>query len=404
VKGGVWFSLMDKVYTPRNLRAAFTRVKANAGSAGVDRVSVGQFEDHLEENLERLHSELRDSIYQPQPVKRTYIPKAGGKEKRPLGIPTVRDRVVQTALRNVLEPIFERDFSARSYGFRPNRGCKEALREVEKLLDEGFMWVVDADLKGYFDTIPHERLMTLVRQKIADGRVLKLIQDYLDQKVMEDGASWTPETGTPQGAVISPLLANLYLDPLDHQMAEAGFRMVRYADDFVILCQSESEAKVAMEAVRDWTLRTGLTLHPTKSRLVDVLSSDGFDFLGYHFQVSKRHPPKVMRWPRKKSMDKMKDQVRGQTSRTNGWSMKEIVERLNSSLRGFFEYFKHSYYTTFPAIDSWVRMRLRSILRKRTHRKGRGRGADHQRWPNAYFRELGLLSMSDAHALLLQSS
>jgi RNA-directed DNA polymerase len=403
VKGGKWFSLMDKVYAPRNLAAAFAQVKRNKGSAGVDHVNIAEFEAHLEENLERLHEQLRTGTYRPQPVKRTYIPKLGSTQMRPLGIPTVRDRVVQTALRNALEPIFERDFAAQSYGFRPKRGCKDALREVAKQLEAGQHWVVDADIQSYFDTIPHDRLMEQVRLKVADGKVLSLIEDYLAQEVMDDDAHWTPEAGSPQGAVISPLLANIYLDALDHVMAQQGFRMVRYADDLVVLCTSETEAKAALEMVAQWMAENGLRLHPEKTRIVDFLHSDGFDFLGYHFQVSKQHPPRALRWPRKKSIGKLKDRVRILTRRTNGQSMECLIRQLRPILRGFFEYFKHSNMTAFGRIDTWVRFRLRSILRRRSGRRGRGRGVDHQRWPNAYFEALGLFSMVEARALAVQS-
>ena len=206
----------------------------------------------------------------PQAVRRVWIPKPGSKEKRPLGIPTVEDRVVQAALLNVLEPIFERDFAEQSYGFRPKRGCKDALRRVVDLLKAGYVWVVDADLKSYFDTIPHGRLIKRVEEKVSDGRVIELLQKYLKQDVMDGMESWTPEEGTPQGAIVSPLLSNIYLDPLDHEMAGEGFQMVRYADDFVILCRSEAEAQEALERVQSWTVQAGLTLHPEKTRIVNA--------------------------------------------------------------------------------------------------------------------------------------
>jgi len=238
VKGGVWYSLMDKVHPERVLRAAYFRVAANKGAAGVDHVTVTMFEDRLEENLKDLSDALRTGTYRPQAIRRHWIPKPGSQEKRPLGIPTVRDRVVQTALRQVLEPIYERDFATHSYGFRPGKGCKDALRRVDELLKGGYTHVVDADLKSYFDTIPHDRLLALVAKKVSDGKVLNLIDAFLHQGVLDGLDEWTPEQGTPQGAVISPLLSNIYLDPLDHLMAESGFAMVRYADDFVILCRS----------------------------------------------------------------------------------------------------------------------------------------------------------------------
>lgn len=326
-----------------------------------------------------------------------WIPKAGSREKRPLGIPTVRDRVVQAAVRHVLEPIFEQEFAEQSYGFRPGRGCKDALRWVTHLLKAGYTHVVDADLKGYFDSIPHERLMERIREKIADGRVLELIELFLKQKVMETMSSGTPERGTPQGAVLSPLPANIYLDPLDHLMKEKGFEMVRYADDFVILCRSEEEAQRGLEVVQGWTTANGLTLHPEKTHIVDATERGGFDFLGYHFE-------RGYRWPRKKSLKKLKDTMRAKTKRTNGHSLEAIILDVNRTLRGWFEYFKHSHPATFPTLDSWIRMRLRSILRKRRGMRGRGRGYDHQRWPNAFFAKRGLFSLAAARAEASQSS
>ena len=276
VGGGKWYSLMDKVYALPNLRRAFERVKANRGAAGIDHVTVEEFECHLEANLEKLTRSLEDGSYRPQAIRRVWIPKPGGKEKRPLGIPTVRDRVVQAALRAVLEPIFERDFAAQSYGFRPNRGCKDALRRLDALLTAGFCWVVDADLQSYFDTIPHAALLDQVREKVTDGKVLRLVEAFLTQKVMETAEGWTPEEGTPQGAVISPLLSNIYLDPLDQILAQSGLEMVRYADDFVVLCRSEAEARGSLERVRVWTATAGLALHPRKTRIVDATQRGGF--------------------------------------------------------------------------------------------------------------------------------
>jgi RNA-directed DNA polymerase len=397
VKGGKWFRLIDKVYALPNLRKAFERVKANGGAAGVDHVTVEEFERHLEANLEKLSQALHDGSYRPQPIRRVWIPKPGGKEKRPLGIPTVRDRVAQAALRAVLEPIFERDFAAQSYGFRPKRGCKDALRRVDTLLKQGYHWVVDADLKSYFDTIPHAGLMAQVEGKVADGKVLGLLAAYLTAKVMETAQGWVPEEGTPQGAVISPLLSNLYLDPLDHLLAGKGYEMVRYADDFVILCRSEAEAREALAQVQTWTASAGLQLHPLKTRTVDARQPGGFDFLGYHFE-------RGYRWPRQKSLDKLKDALRAKTRRTHGHSLQAIIATVNRTLRGWFAYYQQSHFTTFSRLDGWVRMRLRSILRKRRGREGRGRGRDHQLWPNAFFAERGLFSLVMAHALACQSS
>jgi RNA-directed DNA polymerase len=395
VKGGMWFSLIDKVYSPRNLGAAYTRVKANRGSAGVDCETIDRFGRRLDQNLKDLEQELRVGTYCPRSVKRTWIPKPGSAEKRPLGIPTVRDRVVQTAIRNVLEPIFEKDFAPQSYGFRPNRGCKDALRRVDALLKAGYQYVVDADLKGYFDSIPHEPLVERVAEKVSDGEVLELIRAFLKQDVMDGLERWQPQAGSPQGAVISPLLSNIYLDPLDHLAVREGFEMVRYADDFVILCRSKEEAQRALAIVQRWTDEAGLQLHPTKTHIADAVE-DGFDFLGYRFFQNRR-------WVRKKSLKRFKDTVRQRTPRNNGHSLAAIIQSLNPLLRGWYGYFQHAFRSTFVALDGWIRGRLRTILRRRRRRNGRARGRDHQRWPNAFFTEQGLFSLA-AHATARQSA
>lgn len=397
VKGDKWFSLIDKVYALPNLMAAFIKVKANKGSAGVDHITIEMYEENLEENLQRLSESLKEGCYQPQAIKRVWIPKPGSPEKRGLGIPTVQDRIVQAALVQVIEPIFEKEFAEHSYGFRPERGCKDALRQVDKLLHEGKIWVVDSDLKSYFDTIPHSQMIARVEERIADGRVLKLISQFLKQGVLIGGKELEPEAGTPQGGVISPLLANIYLNPLDHLMENAGFEMIRYADDLVIMCQSEAEAGRALELLKIWTAQAGLQLHPDKTRVVDASAPGGFDFLGYHFEQGQK-------WPSKKSLMKFKDNIRSKTKRTSGQSLERIISLLNQSLRGWFGYFKHSRHNIFKSIDGWTRMRLRSILRRRDGKHGRGRGSDHYRWPNAYFEVRGLFSLASAHAKACQSS
>jgi RNA-directed DNA polymerase len=398
VKGGVWFSLIDKIQRPSTLTAAWVAVKRNGGGAGSDHQSIEDFEKDLAVEIARLSEALRTGSYRPRPIRRAYIDKPGSKEKRPLGIPCVRDRVVQGALRIVIEPIFENVFVSHSYGFRPRRGCKDALREVERLLRAGYTHVVDADIKAYFDNIPHGPLMDDIGSYIADGRVLELIGSFLKQDILENMALWTPEKGTPQGAVVSPLLANLYLHPVDVAMASAGFEMIRYADDLVILCRSEVEAHRALGLLGKLTRERGLTLHPDKTRLVDAsLPGIGFDFLGYHFERSTR-------WPRPKSLRKLKDAIRSKTKRNNGRSLATIIEDVNGTLRGWFEYFKHSYKPTFSIVDKWVRRRLRSILRKRKRLHGISRGYDHIRWPNGFFRAHGLYSLVEAHRALLQSS
>ncbi len=389
VKGGVWLSLIDKVWHPRNLHSSWHKVASRAGAAGVDHQSIEQSGQDLDQNLTGLSEELQRGTYRPQAVRRVWIPKPGSDQKRPLGIPTVRDRVVQGALRHVIEPIFEQGFAPQSYGFRPGRGCKDALRRVDQLLKSGYGHVVDADIQSYFDTIPQDRLLEKVRRKVADGRVLGLIEAYLKQDVMDGLKEWTPEAGTPQGAVLSPLLANLYLDDLDHHMARLGYEMIRYADDLVVLCRSRDEAQAALAELQRWMAQEGLTLHPTKTRVVDA-QTDSFDFLGYRFEPG-------MRRPREKSLRKIKDVIRSKTRRTNGLPWCMIIGQLNDTLKGWFAYYKHSCRWTFADLDRFVRKRLRSLLRRREHRKGSSHGgADHQRWPNAFFTAEGLYSLMAA--------
>ena len=289
IEGNKWFSLIDKVWSERTLGLAWEKVKANAGACGVDGITIERFDKDSQIRLLAVREQLKRGDYQPKPVKRVWIDKPGSVEKRPLGIPTVVDRVVQAAVRMAIEPIFENRFAKHSYGFRPGCGCKEALRRVEELLEAGHTHVVDVDIKGYFDAIPHQRLMALVREHIADGRVLGLIEGFLKQGVIE-GANWQEaKDGTPQGGVISPLLANIYLNPLDWLMAGLGFEMVRYADDMVVLCRSQEEAVTALEKLREWMREAGLTLHPEKTRTVDMnMAESHFDFLGYRFQRSRR--------------------------------------------------------------------------------------------------------------------
>jgi len=395
VRGGKWHTLHDKVYQSLNLYSASLSVLGKEGASGVDHQTVEQFQESRLEELQRLEEELRTGKYQPHAVRRVWIPKPGSTEERPLGIPTVRDRVVQTALLNVLEQIFDMTFAEHSYGFRKGRGCHQALEQVEALLEQGYGYIVDADLKSYFDTIPKDRLLERVAERVSDRGVLGLVEKFLDQGVMDGLNEWTPEKGTPQGAVISPLLANLYLNPLDHLLADAGLAMIRYADDFVILCRSRVEAEQALAMVQHWVEENDLTLHPTKTKIVDA-RTEGFDFLGYTFRGR-------LRLPRKKSLDKMKETIRAKTKRTNGNSLQWIVGTLNATLQGWFGYFRHCHWNVFTDMDSWLRGRLRSVLRKRAGRRGRGRGADHQRWPNVYFADLGLYSLAKAQGRLSQS-
>ena len=397
VKGGKWFSLIDKVYDRRTLEAAWKRVAANRGAAGIDQVSVKRFKARKDRYLQELEKDLRKGRYRPEPVRRVYIPKGKG-QTRPLGIPTVKDRVVQAALKIVLEPIFEREFLPMSFGFRPGLGCKDALRRVDYLIKKGYTWVVDADLKSYFDSIPHEQLLKRVKEKISDGRVISLVESFLNQDIMEGMKRWSPTAGTPQGAVLSPLLANLYLHPFDDLMTESGRKVVRYADDFVILCRNKAEAEAILTEVQRWTKANGLTLHPDKTHVGNCLEKDqGFEFLGYLFEAGHRYV-------RKKSLMALRDKIRQKTKRTRGVSVEQIIGELNSSLKGWFGYFKHARSTTFRGVDGFVRRRLRAVLRKQMKRPGQGTAwSDKLRWPNAFFAERGLFTMHEAWIVASQS-
>lgn len=397
VRGGKWFSLIDKVYRPSTLRSAWQQVLVNRGAAGVDRVSVERFAGHLDRYLGELGQELESGRYRPSPVRRVEIEKADGK-LRPLGIPTVRDRVAQAAVKRVIEPIFEQMFAPTSFGFRPGRGCKDALRMVDGLLKAGYTHVVDADLKGYFDSIPHDRLKQRLATHISDSRLLTLLDGWIEQDVVQELKSWKPTSGTPQGAVISPLLANLYLHDLDVKLAALGLSMVRYADDFVILCQSAAEATHALDVVRAWADAEGLQLHPDKTHVGDCrIAGQGFEFLGYRFEAGRR-------WVRGKSLNALKAKIRGQTRRTEGKSLRQVVTGLNPMLRGWFNYFKHAQRGVFRMLDGFIRRRLRALLRTQAKRPGAGRCmADHRRWPIAFFAAVGLFTMTDARRVASQS-
>ena len=387
VKGGRWFSLIDKVFRPKTLEKAWEAVCRNGGASGVDKISIDKFKAGKTGYLEELGEALKSGSYTPCPVKRVEIPKGNG-QTRPLGIPTVKDRVVQKAVQLVIEPIFERQFLDMSYGFRPGRGAKDALKQVDGLIKDGYTHVVDADIKGYFDNIPHDKLMALVEESIADGKVLGLLRSWLNQDIMTEVERWKPTVGTPQGAVISPLLANIYLHPLDCLVTQSGYKMVRYADDFVILCKSTDKAKEAFELVGKWVSENGLTLHPDKIHIGDcMVEGQGFDFLGYHFEAGKRGI-------RKKSFDKLKDKIRSLTRRSNKDSIEGITVNINRCLKGWFNYFKHIAQESFKPIDGFIRRRMRAILAKRNGMKQFGRShAIHKRWPNKFFAKVGYVSL-----------
>jgi RNA-directed DNA polymerase len=394
VKGGKWHTLYDKVISERNLSVSAMKVVDKQGAAGVDKQTVQVFFERNKEEIDRLQLALKDESYRPLPVRRVEIPKPGSNEKRALGIPTVRDRVVQTALVHVLEPIFDATFHDRSFGFRHGIGCHDALRCVERLLSEGYVYVVDADLKSYFDTIPKDRLLDLVKQKVSDSAVLALVKKYLDQEIMFELLTWETGAGVPQGAVLSPLLSNIYLNPMDHIMAAKGFQMVRYADDFVILCRTQEEAESALAEVRTWVESAGLNLHPDKTHIVDFREKS-FGFLGYSFQGR-------FRFPRTKSQQKIVARICELTPRKSGDSMACIVSRINRMLRGWFNYFRHCFWNIFERYDETIRSRLRRLLMKR-NRKNPKRLRRTIRWPNSYFTKLGLYSLSEAQRHFAQS-
>lgn len=394
VRGGKWHALIDKVCSELNLFVSARKVVGKKGAAGVDRQSTEDFSEKEIAEIRRLREQLRERTYHPKPVKRVQIPKPGSNQTRPLGIPTVRDRVVQTALVNVIEPIFDNEFHDRSFGFRRGRSCHDALRVVEELLNDDHVFVVDADLQSYFDTIPKDRLMALVKAKISDRRVLELVRSFLDQSVLEELREWTPESGVPQGAVLSPLLSNLYLNELDHRMAELGYEMVRYADDFVILCRSQEQAEAALEEVKRFVKEAGLTLHPEKTHIVDSREKS-FDFLGYSFRGK-------LRFPRAKSHRKMVDTIRRLTPRKSGQSMEATITQINRVTVGWLAYFRHCTWNIFDKYDGMVRKRLRRQLLKR-HRRNPKRLPRTQRWPNAYFSERGYKSLRIAHSAYVQS-
>lgn len=400
VRGGKWHSLMDKVWKAETLKVAWMQVKSNDGGCGVDQQTIEQFEVGADNRLAKLSEELRSGKYKPQPIRRKYIPKTGSHELRALGIPVVTDRIVQTALRMVIEPIFEDMFEESSFGSRPGRGTQGALAEVERLLASGYMHVVDVDITKYFDTIRRERLIKQISAKIADGSVLSLIEAYLNQEVLEEGRLWTPAAGTPQGAVISPMLANLYLHPVDVAMREAGYAVVRYIDDMVVLCRTREEAEAALLKLRELLEARELSLHPTKTRITHLMEQPGFQFLGYVFYSRFRDP-------RASSEAKLRQGLKRKTKLTSGTSLREIIDSVNMTLRGFYQYFRYCSKNShvWQRTDGWLRFRLRAILdkrRKRGRKRRRGRGIAQQRWPNAFFTEQGLFSFVQAPKLVRQ--
>lgn len=360
---------------------AFYAVRKNRGAAGVDRISLDMFEDNLGQNLLALMRDLKQGTFRPLPARRVYIDKGGGK-KRPLGIPCVRDRVAQEVLRRLLNPLFEPLFHDQSYGFRPQRSCHDAVREVVRLHRAGYTHVLDADISGFFDNIPHTVILTGLRNVIADGNILTLIERFLKAGVMEDGVRYPTTVGTPQGGVLSPLLANIALNFLDWQMDEAGLRFVRYADDFVVLCRKARQAEEARRLVEGFVSGLGLTLSPEKT--VVTRFRKGFTFLG--FEITHR-----ARRMRAKSVEKYKDRIRKLTTRSHNLDA-ERMDQINAVIRGVARYFATEFsncHRQFRYLDAWTRMRLRCMKLKRK------RVTDNYKLKNKHLRRLGLISLSE---------
>lgn len=398
VKGGKWFSLIDKVYRSSTLKAAWLKVRANKGAAGVDKITINKFEAQTDKYLEELELELKTGTYQPKAVKRVYIPKGQGK-MRPLGIPSIKDRVAQQAVKMVLEPIFEKEFLDMSYGFRPNKDARMAIKEVSRLIKEGYIWAVDADLQAYFDTISHEKLLEIIERRISDGRIINLLKMWLKQEIMEECKNWVPTLGSPQGAVISPLFSNIYLHGLDVVITKAGYKMIRYADDFIILAQSQKEAEVALGMIQNWVAEHKLTLHPEKTHLGNcMIKGEGFEFLGYRFEAGTS-------WVRRKSIQKFRDRIREVTSKVGGKAIDAVIVKLNPILRGWCNYFKDVTKYTLGTFDGFVRRRLRAIIQRQNKKRSFGAGWCNQKIPNKFFASKGLINMEDlqSHYRAIQS-
>src|ERR1700746_3878280 len=381
-------SLIDKVYKRKNLERAWEKVKANRGSGGVDGQNLEVFEAQLNQRLERLQRELKEDTYQPLPVRQHRVPKRDKPgEYRLLGIPAIYDRVCQQALLNWLEPIFEPVFDDSSFGYRRGRSTKDALRKVWKEIQSGSEWIVDADLRDFFGSADHEKLLTLVAQRVADGRVLRLIKAMLKAGSYGKGQLFPSERGTPQGSVVSPVLSNILLTPFDREMRLRGYQLTRFADDGVVTCKSAAEAKAALDAARRILKQLGVELHPQKTRIVHVRY--GFEFLGYKIKCGWRKlslPESKIRsqarqdalyaYPKEKSIRRFMDQVRQRTKRTTPLGTEELIAGLNPLLRGWGEYYKRAHIRKlFQRLDGWIRRRIWS------HRYRRWRNAGWQQLP-----------------------
>jgi RNA-directed DNA polymerase len=394
-------SLIDKVYKRKNLEMAWERVKENRGSGGVDGQTVDAFEAQLNQQLDRLHRELKEDTYRPLPVRQHPIPKRDKPgEYRMLGIPAIYDRVCQQALLNRLEPIFEPIFDDASFGYRRGRSTKDALRKIWKEIQSGSEWIVDADLRDFFGSAEHEKLVTLVAERVADGRVLRLSKAMLKAGIYSKGQLFPSERGTPQGGVVSPLFSNILLTPFDREMRLRGYQLTRYADDWVITCKSAAEARSAVGVARRILKQLGVELHPQKTRTVHV--RDGFEFLGYKIKRGKKKlylPESKIRsqtrqgalyaYPKEKSIRRFMDQVRKRTKRKIPLKTKELIAELNPLLRGWGEYYKRAHVRRlFHRLDGWIVHRIRS------HRYKHWRNAGWQRLPErTLYGEHGLVNL-----------
>lgn len=387
-----WFSLMDRMYREDLLQSGWERLngrttgKKRQRGAGVDGETVERFAKRAEEAIPKLAEELREGRYRPQPARRHWIPKGGKKRGRPLGLFCVRDKVVEETLKGLIEPIFEREFLGGSHGFRPGRSTDTACRQLEGELEEGRVWVVDADVRSCFDEIDHEKLLDEVNRRVSDGKILKLIRGFLKAGIMEEMKVRYGSTGTPQGGILSPLLANIFLHALDEQMQAQGYTWVRYADDFVILCRTKQEAQAALMWLQAVLAEMGLALSEAKTRLVHL--EEGFDFLGWHYRGSQR-------WPREKSVRGLKIRIREKTRKNRPDSMERICQQLAPLLRGWYNYYRDgNSAASMGKVSSWTRRRLRSILHVR--RKGRGIGKQHLnfKWTKAHFEAWGFYDLS----------
>lgn len=365
------------------LESAFAAVKRNRGSGGIDAVSVKQYERNMARNTRELLRSIQQGAYQPLPVRRVEIPKPNGKT-RPLGIPAVRDRVVQQAVLATIQPLLEPRFSASSFGFRPGKSARQAIDQIGQYLNDGYTFVVDADIRDFFGTLHQQILMDKARTNIPDRSITYLIWQFVRAGVMEEGQVRTVTAGTPQGGVISPILANLYLNDFDHVVERAGLKLVRYADDFVILCQSVNQATYALKLVRALLKKLRLDLTDEKTRITDY--QNGFDFLGYHFQQFYGNK----RWPRHKAVTAFKDKIRHLTRRQQPRNVAQIIPIMNPLIRGWGNYFKYGNSTAcFGRLDGWIRMRLRSFIEKKKWPAGMN-----WKYPTDHFKTLGLVCLT----------